>query len=115
MSTRPLALVVEDSDDQSALMRHLLEREGYEVFAAASAEAAVAAFPILRPSIAILDLRLPGMSGAECAKLVRERFPDCFIVVSSVLDAADYPAADAALPKPITGAELHSLLEGLNK
>ncbi|QIK63129.1 response regulator [Leucobacter viscericola] len=113
MNARPLALVVEDSDDQSALLRHLLERQGYEVFSAPNAEVAVAAFVNIEPRVAILDLRLPGMSGTECARLVRERFPDCFIIVSSVLDAADYPAADAALPKPITGADLRKLLEGL--
>ncbi|QIM19422.1 response regulator [Leucobacter coleopterorum] len=113
MNARPLALVVEDSDDQSALLRHLLERQGYEVFSAANAEVAVAAFVNIKPRIAILDLRLPGMSGTECARLVRERFPGCFIIVSSVLDVRDYPAADAALPKPITGADLRKLLEGL--
>lgn len=113
MSVRPLALVVEDSDDQSALLRHLLEREGYEVFNAPNAETAVAAFGDIQPRLAILDLRLPGMSGTECARLVRERFPDCFLIVSSVLDTADYPAADAALPKPITGADLRKLLERL--
>ncbi|CAH0229276.1 Transcriptional regulatory protein TcrA [Microbacterium oxydans] len=108
--TRPLALVVEDSADQTALLRRYLDREGFDVFVAPDAETAIAAFPGIDPAVAVLDLLLPGISGQECARLVRERFPDCFLVISSVLDAAEYPPADAALPKPIIGADMHEIL-----
>lgn len=110
MSDRPLALVVEDDADQTALLRRHLDRGGFDVFAAADAESAIAAFSELSPAVAIVDLLLPGISGVECARQVRARFPDCFLIVSSVLDVADYPAADAALPKPIRGADLRELL-----
>lgn len=113
MNAHPLALTVEDSTDQSALLRLLLEREGFEVFSTADAESAIAAFPEISPALAIIDLRLPGLTGEECSHRLRERFPDCFIVISSVLDPADYPEADAALPKPVTGASLHELVVGL--
>lgn len=106
-----LALVVEDSQDQLMLLRRMLEREGFSVFGAVSAEAAIAAFDTISPSVAIVDLLLPGVSGAECARLVRGRFPDCAIVISSVLDAEGYPESDAALPKPVTGASLHAAIE----
>lgn len=106
-----LALVVEDSQDQLMLLRRMLEREGFSVFGTVSAEAAIAAFDSISPSVAIVDLLLPGVSGAECAALVRKRFPDCAIVISSVLDAAGYPASDAALPKPVTWASLHEAIE----
>lgn len=111
MSGRPLALVVEDAPDQAALLRRYLEREGFDVFIAIDAESAIAAFDEIDPVLAVLDLLLPGISGQECAKRVQERFPACFLVISSVLDAADYPPADAALPKPITGAHLHEIVE----
>ncbi|WP_337004452.1 MULTISPECIES: response regulator [unclassified Microbacterium] len=110
MTARPLALVVEDSADQAALLRRYLEREGFDVFVARDAETAIAAFTDIDPALAVLDLLLPGISGQACASLVRERFPDCFLVVSSVYDAADYPPADAALPKPIVGADLRAIL-----
>ncbi|MCB8043470.1 response regulator [Microbacterium oxydans] len=115
MSGRPLALVVEDAPDQAALLRRYLDREGFDVFVARDAEAAIAAFSEIDPVVAVLDLLLPGISGQECARLVRARFPDCFLVISSVLDATDYPPADAALPKPITGSELHSIVEGVRR
>ena len=110
MSGRPLALVVEDAVDQAALLRRYLDREGFDSFIAVDAESAIAAFDEIDPVLAVIDLLLPGISGQECARLVQERFPECFLVISSVLDAADYPPADAALPKPITGADLHAIV-----
>ncbi|WP_295033284.1 response regulator transcription factor [uncultured Microbacterium sp.] len=111
MSARPLALVVDDSEDQIELLRRYLRREGYDTFAALDAETAVAAFDDIDPALAIVDLLLPGIPGGECARRVRDRFPECLLVISSVLDVADYPAADGKLPKPVRGAELHELLE----
>jgi len=108
---RPLALVVEDSEDQAVILRHLLEREGYDVLIAPDAETAIDAFDGIDPAIAVVDLRLPGISGAECIGRLRERFVDCALIVSSVLDEADYPDADAALPKPVTGVALRAVLE----
>lgn len=115
MNARPLALVVEDSADQAALLRRYLQREGFEVFAAVDAETAIAAFPDIDPVVAVIDLLLPGMSGQECSQHVRMRFPECFLVISSVLDAADYPPADAALPKPVTGADVRAVLQKVSR
>ena len=113
MSARPLALVVEDSADQMDLLQRYLDREGFDVFAAMDAETAIAAFAGMNPAVAVIDLMLPGITGEECARQVRDRFPDCFLIVSSVLDVADYPEADGALPKPIVGADLRRLLRGV--
>jgi DNA-binding response OmpR family regulator len=115
MTVRPFALIVEDSADQMDLLRRYLEREGFDVFAAIDAESAIAAFPGITPTVAVIDLQLPGISGAECARLVRNRYPDCFVIISSVLDVGKYPEADAALPKPIVGAALRALLGGLGE
>ena len=115
MTGRPLALVVEDAPDQAALLRRYLDREGFDVFVARDAESAIAEFPEIDPVLAVLDLFLPGISGQECARAVRERFPECFLVISSVLDAVDYPPADAVLPKPITGSDLHAIVERVRR
>ncbi|GAA2932023.1 hypothetical protein GCM10010458_13640 [Microbacterium luteolum] len=115
MSGRPLALVVEDTVDQAALLRRYLDREGFDAFIALDAESAIAAFDEIDPVLAVIDLLLPGISGQECARRVQERFPECFLVISSVLDAADYPPADAALPKPITGADLRAIVDRVTR
>ena len=83
------------------------------MFAAIDAESAISAFPVITPAVAVIDLLLPGITGEECARLVQARYPDCFLIVSSVLDVADYPDADAALPKPIVGADLRRILRGI--
>ena len=115
MIARPLALVVEDTVDQAALLRRYLDREGFDAFIALDAESAIAAFDEIDPVLAVIDLLLPGISGQECARRVQERFPECFLVISSVLDAADYPPADAALPKPITGADLRAIVDRVTR
>lgn len=114
MSARPLGLIVEDSDDQCALLRRYLDREGYDAFTAVDAESAIEAFDDIDPVFAVVDLILPGMSGQECAGRIRERFPHCFVIISSVLDAHVYPPSDAALPKPMTGSQLHAVLERMS-
>lgn len=111
MTGRPLALVVEDAPDQAALLRRYLDREGFDVFVAADSETAIAAFGEIDPALAVIDLLLPGISGHTCAQLVHERFPACFRIISSVLDEAEYPTAEATLPKPVTGARLHQIVE----
>lgn len=113
MTGRPLALVIEDSADQRDLLQRHLSREGFDVFAAADAESAIAAFDTITPAVAVIDLLLPGITGTECVRRIRTRFPQCFLIVSSVLDEVDYPDADAALPKPIVGAALRELLRAV--
>lgn len=103
-------LVVDDSDDQAELLRRYLEKAGCFVTTASNAEDAIAAYLGATPDLAIIDLVLPGMDGWELITRLRSDRPDCAIAVTSVLDAADYPAADAILPKPFTGAQVRQVL-----
>jgi DNA-binding NarL/FixJ family response regulator len=50
---------------------------------AATGEQAVALFRAERPDVTLMDLRLPGMSGAETTRAIREEFPDARIIVLS--------------------------------
>ena len=60
-----------------------VEADMQVVAEAGSAEAAIAAYRQHRPTLVIMDLRLPGMGGAECsAEIVRE-FPDAQILILS--------------------------------
>ena len=50
---------------------------------AANAAAALEAYRIHRPTLVIMDLRLPGMSGTECIAALTGEFPDARILVLS--------------------------------
>ena len=96
-------LVVDDEPDELALLVRHLRRLGCEVVAVATAEDALADHDNRSVDAACVDLRLPGMSGAELIGELRDLRPALAVVVTSVLDTDDYPVVDAWLPKPFTG------------
>jgi DNA-binding response OmpR family regulator/nitrogen-specific signal transduction histidine kinase len=86
-------LVVEDNRDTSALLRDLLEAEGYDVDSVATGEAAFEMLE-LTPDIdlLVLDLMLPGMSGYEVIDRLRAR-PDLAGLPVLVLSALSSSSA----------------------
>ncbi len=86
-------LVVEDNEDTAALMRDLLEAEGYEVESVSTGEAAFQALEQTPDTdLLILDLMLPGMSGYEVIERLGER-PDLAATPVLVLSALSSPSA----------------------
>ena len=73
MTPRRRVLVVEDDPDVLDVVVSALEDEP-DLLARGfgSAEAALAALPEVRPDVVLLDLALPGMSGAELAEILRD-------------------------------------------
>ncbi len=53
-------LVVEDEEDIRELLKYNLEKEGYQVFGAATGEEALQAVRDRLPDLILLDLMLPG-------------------------------------------------------
>ncbi|MBI3948542.1 MAG: response regulator [Armatimonadetes bacterium] len=66
-------LVVDDNADFAEMLAALLETCGHEVRVAPDGAAALEAAARFRPSVVLLDLGLPGMSGHEVARCLRER------------------------------------------
>jgi len=106
-------LVVEDSEDQAALLRKYLERSGCTVTVVENAEDAMAAYLSSAPDLAVIDLLLPGMGGAELSERLRADLPDCPIAITSVIDPADFPRSHAKLPKPFTGDQVREVLRAI--
>mgnify|MGYP000638479406 FL=1 len=65
-------LVVEDEQSLREPLVYLLEKEGYEVLDAADGNAAVELFKSTNPDIVLLDLMMPGMSGNEVCRVIRQ-------------------------------------------
>lgn len=64
-------LVVDDEPDITALVAYHLARAGYRVSTAANGTDALAAVKDERPSLVVLDLMLPGLSGYEVIEQIR--------------------------------------------
>ena len=64
-------LIVEDSPTQAVQLQHILEREGYGVACAASAEDALDYLKQSRPEIIITDVVMPGLDGYELCRRVK--------------------------------------------
>ena len=64
-------LVVEDEEDIRELLKYNLEKEGYQVFAAATGEEGLRAVRDRRPDLILLDLMLPGLDGLEVCRRIR--------------------------------------------
>jgi DNA-binding NarL/FixJ family response regulator len=64
---------------------------------ASSGEQAISVFRQVRPDVVLMDLRLPGMSGADATQAIRQEFPDARIIVIStyISDEGIYGALQA--------------------
>jgi two-component system, OmpR family, KDP operon response regulator KdpE len=79
-------LVVDDEREIVRALQRSLAAHGYKVFTAGSGEEAIEAVARHRPDLLLLDLLLPGMSGLEVTRRVRER-SNVPIIVLSVKEA----------------------------
>ena len=66
-------LVVEDDPTIMDLIVILLEREGYGVIRATSAEEGIALAVEHVPSLILMDVALPGMDGLEATQVLKAR------------------------------------------
>ncbi|MFK3691790.1 response regulator [Agrobacterium tumefaciens] len=104
-------LIVEDEPLILMSTVDMVEELGHTVHEANSAEHALGVLETNRIDTLLTDVGLPGMSGIELAKQVRDRWPDVRIVFASGDDSAKTASgiADAhQLSKPFT-------IEGLRK
>jgi len=107
-------LVVEDSTSERELISQYLQQGGYNVIAVASAQDALDKVNTQRPDMVVTDLVMPGMSGYELCRTLRnnpamERVP---VVVCSSKDQkidrlwAMKQGANAYITKPFTQEDL---------
>jgi phosphate regulon transcriptional regulator PhoB len=66
-------LVVEDEPDISKLVSYNLAQERFKVLTAEDGEQALKVIQRERPNLVVLDLMLPGLSGMELCKILRDR------------------------------------------
>lgn len=92
METIRNILVVEDDPATQELLQHYLEKRRWSVSLASSGEAALLAVTDLEPELILLDVGLPGMSGLQVCRQLRE-YPKTrsipIIMISALTQAED--------------------------
>ena len=89
-------LVADDVDIMRVTCQRALEREGFEVVTVASGREALKALDLRRFEVAVLDIRMPGLSGMELLKMIRGRGnPGEIILMTAYAEAG---VAEEALP-----------------
>ena len=69
----PSVLLVDDDERMRELVRVELEREGYDVHEAASADEGLAAIETRKPELVLLDVMMPHVDGWEMLRRIQER------------------------------------------
>jgi two-component system, OmpR family, response regulator RegX3 len=106
-------LVVEDEESLADTVRYNLEREGYAVTLAVDGRRALERFRAEPPSLVILDLMLPEMSGLDVCRQIRQISNVPIIMVTAKDSEADKVSgleigADDYVTKPFSVRELVS-------
>jgi two-component system cell cycle response regulator len=70
MANEPI-LIVDDNAQNLKLARVILANEGYDVWTAADAEAALVLIRTSIPQVILMDLQLPGMDGLQLTRQLK--------------------------------------------
>jgi putative two-component system response regulator len=114
-------LVVDDSADDRRLLKLMLLPLGYRVFEAADGRTALAHVAKEPPDVILLDINMPGMSGYDVSRHVKENPSTRLIPVVMLTGTSESSAklkaletgVDEFLTKPVDPAELKVRLKSL--
>ena len=75
-------LLADDEDVTRRVLRHHLEQAGYRVLEANDGQEALKCMNE-DVGVALLDLQMPGLSGLDCLRLIREKFAETQVIMIS--------------------------------
>lgn len=113
-------LVVDDNVDNADLLRDYLTSRGYRVVVAHSGDEALAQFEQTRPALVLLDIMMPGRSGWDVCRLMKQHAEHGksvrVVMVTALKDwddkqSAIQQGADDYLTKPIDFNDLSVHIE----
>jgi twitching motility two-component system response regulator PilH len=116
--TNPIVLLVEDQEDFQRLLQIVLESEEYKVVVEPTAEKAIEILAEFRPSIIVTDVMMPGISGIELTRHVKntpvlENIPVIVLTggTKDLIDEAKQAGAVVVMQKPIEVDDLLQLIK----
>ena len=110
--------LVEDNDQLRGTLARVLTRtpDCQCIGQFATAEAALAELPALRPDVVLMDINLPGMNGVECVRQLKLLLPATQVIMLTAYEDTDNifnalaAGASGYLLKRTTSAELIAAL-----
>lgn len=111
-------LLIEDDRDISQLTQMYLTAEGYQVEAIYDGSSAIDKINEFQPDLVLLDLMLPGKSGAEICTEARQFYTGMIMVLTAAEDEMSEVSlfkfgADDYVTKPVRGHILVARIEAL--
>ncbi|MEW9702070.1 response regulator [Paenibacillus sp. SI8] len=115
-------MIVDDEEKIRLGLSKLIEKASrhYEIIGIyANAADCLEALGSQKPDVVITDIKMPGMTGLELAKVIKQRYEDIKCVILSGFGEFEYARAAIAsgvaayLLKPVDKQELYTLLEEL--
>jgi two-component system, OmpR family, alkaline phosphatase synthesis response regulator PhoP len=114
-------LIVDDEQDILELIRHTLNKEGFEVHVAVNGQQAIEKAKKLLPDLILMDVMMPVMDGMEACRLIKDDssvkdIPIVFLTARSeeFAELAGFEAgADDYIAKPIRSRVLLSRIKAI--
>lgn len=95
--SKPVILCVDDEPNSLVLRKLVLQKAGYEVVTANSATAALDVLASTRVDLVLSDQLMPGVTGTELARQVKNRWPSLPIILISGVNEVPVDAEIADL------------------
>lgn len=106
-------LLVDDNDDTRILTKWFLDSFGYAVDSARNAEEALFRFNPKKHGLILTDNSMPGTTGAELAKRIKERFPSTPVVMYTGNPPQDCSGIDMVILKPTNLLDVKEAIDKL--
>ncbi|CAN5184813.1 hypothetical protein BH09PSE6_BH09PSE6_31930 [soil metagenome] len=107
-------LYVEDNEAVRSIGLEFIEEIGHQVLGCETAELAIEALKTQTFEVLLTDVSLPGMSGADLARIVAKEHPSMRLIMASGYgwqrDLESIGPRVLSLPKPFDLDELESML-----
>jgi DNA-binding NtrC family response regulator len=110
-------LIVEDEETLCQSLKRVLEKEGYSVDTSNTAESAYDVFEAEFYDVIITDIILPGMTGIELLKKIKEKLPEQIVIImtayaslETAVEALRYGAYDYVV-KPVMHEEIKQIVK----
>ncbi len=109
-------LIVEDEKNLRRVLVAVLEAEGYPTIAAENAEEALDRIRTEHPALVLTDQRLPGLSGTDLLRRIKEAHPEIPVIISTAYGEIEQAVeaikagAEHYLTKPVDEGELIALI-----